>query len=74
MVIRQFAQYASTVNTFSKEGYVFGRVGLFVCLFVRQQDYLKSNERICVKLLPKVCLGPLIFHNFVDDPHYDSDR
>ena len=31
-------------------GHVFGRVGLFVS----QHDYLKNNERICMKLLPEV--------------------
>ena len=35
---------------------------VFVCLFVRlsvrQQDYLESNKRICMKLLPELFLGP----------------
>ena len=29
-------------------------VYLFVCLFVRPQDYLQSNELICMQLLPEV--------------------
>ena len=29
--------------------------------FIFQQDYLQSNERIYIKLLPEVCLGP--WHN-----------
>ena len=27
-------------------------VFLLLCLFVRKQDYLKNNERMCMKLLP----------------------
>ena len=41
----------STSNTMIKESYVFGRVGLFVCSSVCPQDYLKSNERICLILI-----------------------
>ena len=40
----------SIANTVIKLSYVLGRVGLFVCmfvcLFVRPQDYLQSHERI----------------------------
>ena len=31
---------------------------VLACLSVRQQNYLLSNERICMKLLPGVVLGP----------------
>ena len=56
---------------------------VFYCWFVslsvnpkRQQDYLHiySNERICMKLVQDVCLGPR--HNplhFGDDRDYDMD-
>ena len=44
--------------TFAKGGYGF--------FSVRQQDYLQSNERNCLKRLPDVCLrprnNPLNFH------------
>ena len=46
-------------------------VSLFVCLSVRPLDYLRSNEWICMKLLPEVWLGPR--NNRVDlrgDPNY----
>ena len=57
-----------------KKGYIFGRVG-FVFLSVRKQDYLQSNERIHMKLLPEVCLGPRNnLFLFGDDPDYDLDR
>ena len=40
---------------------VFGRVGFFACPSVRpsvrQQDYLQDNKRICMHILPEVCLG-----------------
>ena len=60
-------------------GYVYGRVGLFVCLivcvFVCTQDYLQSNEQIRINLLPEVWLwtrnNPL---NFGGDPDYDPHR
>ena len=47
---------------------------LFICLFVRQQDYLQTIEQICKKLLPDVWLRPRNnpFH-FGDDPDYDPD-
>ena len=35
-----------------------GCAGLFVCRSVRPSDNVKSNERICAKLLPQVCHGP----------------
>ena len=34
-----------------KGGYV---LVVLVCLSVRQQDYLQSNEQICMNLLPEV--------------------
>ena len=49
-------------------------VCLFVCLSVRKQDYLKSTERICMKLLPEVCHRPMTNPiNLGDDPDYDPD-
>ena len=39
------------MGIFKCKGYVFYHVGLFVCLYVRLSDYLKSNERICIKRL-----------------------
>ena len=44
------------VITSVKGGYVFGRDGLSVCLFVSRIIYKVLNE--CMKLLPEVCLGP----------------
>ena len=45
-----------------------------VCLFVRQQDYLQTNERIRMKLLLEVCLGPRNnLTNFGHYPDYDLD-
>ena len=48
--------------TSAKGGYVFGRVGLFVCPSVRRkqdkQDYLQSIEWIRMKHLPGVYFGP----------------
>ena len=48
---------------------------VFVCLFVvSQQEYLQSNDRICMKLLQEMCFWsrnhPLHFRN---DPDYDQD-
>ena len=44
-----------------------------VCLSIRKQSYLKSNERICIKMLPEVALGPRTNPlYFVDDPNYDQ--
>ena len=37
-----------------KGGYVFGSVGLSVCLFVCEQHYSKSYERIGMKLYGRV--------------------
>ena len=37
-----------------KGGYVFGSVGLSVCLFVCEQDYSKSYERIGMKFYGRV--------------------
>ena len=37
-----------------KGGYVFGRVGLSVCLFVCGQHYSKSYERIVMKFYGEV--------------------
>ena len=39
------------MSSFSKGGYVFGRIGLFVCLSVCGQDYSKSYEWIGMKIL-----------------------
>ena len=53
----------------------FGRVCLFVCLSARPSNYVKSNERICMKLLPEVCLGPRNNPlDFGNDPDYGPDR
>ena len=60
------------VVTYAKEGYVLCRVGLFVCLSVCHKDYLPSNERMCMKLLPEVCIEQRNKQlHFVDDPDYD---
>ena len=57
-------------------GNVFGHVCLFVCLFVclsvRPSDYLKSYERISMKLLPEGCIR--LWNtglDFGNDPDYD---
>ena len=45
-------------------------VCLFVCLSACHQDYLTSNERICME--PEVCIGPRNKHlHCVDDLDYD---
>ena len=46
---------------------------VLVCSYVRQQDYLQNNARICMTRLPDVRLGPNNF-DFGDDPDYDPDR
>ena len=69
---------------YARKSMFFARVGLFVswfvclsvclyvCLPVRPSDYLNSNERICMTLLPEVCLGPRTNTlNSGDDPAYD---
>ena len=57
-----------------QDGYVFGRVCLFVGLSVRLSDYSKGNKRICIICLPKVCLAPRNNRlDFWDDPDYDPD-
>ena len=58
-----------------KGGYGFVvLVSLSLFLSVRQQDYLQSNERICMTPSPEVCIGPrnnsLILG---DDPDPKSD-
>ena len=41
---------------------------------IRKQDYLKSNERSSMKLLPEVYHGPTTNPlNFGDDPAYDQN-
>ena len=50
-------------------------LGVFVCLSVRRQDFLQSNERICMKFSPELCLWPgnNSFH-FGDDTDYVPDH
>ena len=48
-------------------------VCLFVCLSVCHKDYLPSNERICMKLLPEVCSEPTPGRRLVPAWH-ESDR
>ena len=57
--------------------FYFVLISLFVSLSVCHQYYLQNNERICMKLLPKVCIKPKNKRlYFVNDPDYDyySDR
>ena len=47
---------------------------VFVCLAVHQNNYLRSNNLICIKLLLEVRLGPSNNPlNLGDDPDYDPD-
>ena len=49
-------------------------VWLSVCLSIGLSNYLKHNERICMKLFLDVCLGPRNNGlDFGDDPDYDQD-
>ena len=45
-----FSRHLVYVITYTKGGYVFGRVG-FYCLFVCPQSHFQSNERVCLELL-----------------------
>ena len=50
------------------------RLCFWLCWFVCLQGYLQSNEYICMKFLPGVCLRPETNpSNFGDDPEYDLD-
>ena len=59
---------------FARHGIFYPRQKGYVFCLVGWSDYLKSNERICIKLSPEVCFGPknngLIFG---DDLFYDPD-
>ena len=55
-----------------QEGYVFGLACLSDYLCVCPSDHLMYNERICMKLLPEVCVSPKKNRlNFGEDPGYD---
>ena len=47
-------EYQHTYYLLGKGGYVFGSVGLSVCLFVCEQHYSKSYERIGMKFYGRV--------------------
>ena len=46
VLLCQFVAFCFPLINLSQEGYVCGRAGVFVCLYVCPQHYLQSNERI----------------------------